>query len=45
LIKSHVGTDANISNAMRIGKRGAKTQILKVTVGSTASMLKGCTKL
>jgi len=45
LIKSYVGTDASISNAMRIGKRGAKTCLLKVTVDSTkekASILKGC---
>jgi len=48
LIKSYVGTDANIPNAMRIGKRGAKSLLLKVTVGSTkekGSILKSCTKL
>jgi len=47
LIKSYVGIDANISNAMRIGNRGAKTPLLKVTVGSTkekVSILKRCTK-
>jgi len=48
LSPTYVETDANVSNAMRIGKRGAKACLLKVTVGSTkekASILKGCTKL
>lgn len=48
IIQNYIGVSASITNAVRLGKKGAKPRLLKVSVGSRqekASILKNCTKL
>ena len=48
LIQKYIGTPATITNAIRLGSKGAKLRLLKISVSSKhekGSILKNCTKL
>ena len=48
VIRKYLGVSASITNAVRLGNKGAKPRLLKISVSSRqekASILKNCTKL
>ena len=48
IIQKYLGVSVSVTNAIRLGNKGAKPRLLKISVGSKqqkASILKNCTKL